>query len=58
MKKDSLIAADITHLFPAFGFRKLTILDKGILTLCLKFGISMAPYILVGLLDIKMVISY
>lgn len=29
MKKDSLVAADVTHLFPASGFRKLTILDKG-----------------------------
>lgn len=29
MKKDSVVAADITHLFPASGVRKLTILDKG-----------------------------
>lgn len=29
MKKDSIMAADITHLFPESGVRKLTILDKG-----------------------------
>lgn len=29
LKKDSVTAADITSLFPEFGVRKLTILDKG-----------------------------
>lgn len=28
MKKDSVVAADITHLFPAAGVRKLTVLNK------------------------------
>lgn len=28
MKKDSFVAADVTHLFPAAGVRKLTIIDK------------------------------
>lgn len=29
MKKDSVVAADITHLFPDFEVKKLTIVDKG-----------------------------